>query len=164
TITAAGLSDSISALLALSFRVKLTADTGGSVTSDRDSALAGAYLAPGTPMTLVAHPHTGSFFLGWGGDTAAADTTLLITLSRPYRLTAQFSLPLTVTAVLQQAVTGTSTLTPEQLSYLDRIGNKNGFAGDIGDFLAWVRLTHAVPGPAAPAPAPRRMAARGGRP
>lgn len=164
SITATGLTDSISALLGLSFRVKLTADTGGSVTTDRDSAVAGAYLAPGTAMTLVAHPHAGSFFLGWGGDTVAADTTLLINLTRPFRLSAQFSLPLTVAAVRQQAVQGTSSLTPAQLGYLDRIGNKNGFPGDVGDFLAWVRLTHAVPGPAAPVPAPRRVAVRGGRP
>lgn len=164
TITATGLVDSVSALLGRSFRVQATSDTGGSITTDRDSALAGAYLAPGTPMALVAHPHSGSFFLGWTGDTTAADTTLLITLTQPYRLTAQFSAPLTVTAVRQQTVQGVSTLTSAQLAYLDRIGNKNSVLGDVGDFLAWVRLTHAVPGPAAPAPAPRAVALQGGRP
>jgi hypothetical protein len=65
-------------------------------------------------------------------------------------------------AVLSQLVTGTSNLGPSDLAYLDFIGNGNG-RFDVGDFLAWVRLTGATP--TSPA-AQRTLAAvpRGQRP
>jgi hypothetical protein len=162
-ITISGLSDSISALLDRSFRAKVISDTAGSVTSDRDSALAGAYLAPGTPVSFTAHAHAGGFFLGWSGDTTTVDSTLLLTLTRPYSVHAQFSAPLSLADVRQQVLSGTSGLSIPQRAYLDQIGNKNNQLGDVGDFLAWVRLTHPVP-PSGPVPAARTVAVKGGRP
>ena len=164
TISVTGLTDSVSALLGIAYRAKVISDTAGSVTSDRDSALAGAYLVPGTPVSFTAHAHGGSIFLGWSGDTATIDSTLLLTLTKPYSLHALFSAPLSLADVRQQVLLGTSLLTVPQRAYLDRIGNNNSVLGDVGDFLAWVRLTHAVP-PSAPAPAARRtVAMKGGRP
>jgi M6 family metalloprotease-like protein len=161
-IIVTGLTDSISALLARAYRARITTDTNGSLTSDRDSALAGAYLVPGTAVTFVAHPHAGRFFLGWTGDTSGLDTTMLLTMTRPFTVNAQFSAPLALASVRQQVVQGSSPLTLPQLVYLDQIGNKNSEYGDVGDFLAWVRLTHAVPG-SAPVPIPpRKVAAKGG--
>ena len=165
TINVAGLTDSVSALLDRAFRTKVISDTAGSVLSDRDSALTGAYMTPGTVVSFTAHTHAGSIFLSWSGDTATLDSTLLITLTKPYSLHALFSAPLNLADVRQQATFGNSVLTIPQRTYLDRIGNNNNFLGDVGDFLAWVRLTHAVP-PSAPAPAPRArtVAVNGGRP
>jgi len=157
SITISGVTDSISASLALAYRVKLVSDTGGTVTSNRDSALAGDYLTGGS-VTFTAHPHAGSFFLGWTGDTVTIDTTLLVSLTHPYRLNAGFSGPLPLSAVIQQVVQGSSTLTAAQRTYLDQNGNKNSVFGDIGDFLAWVRKTHPIP----PGAAPVRAARNGG--
>lgn len=69
---------------------------------------------------------------------------------------------LTVAAVVQQLLFGTSALSGNDLRYLDIIGNNNGDF-DVGDFLAWVRLTGATPS----SPAIQRAVAttrRGGRP
>jgi len=159
-ITINGLTDSISANLARAYRAAVSADSGGAVTADRDSALAGSYLAPGTPVTFTAHAHAGSFFLGWSGDTTALDSVLALTIARPYSLHAGFSAPLAVAAVVQQVISGSSPLTGAQRAYLDQLGNHNGFDGDLGDFLAWVRLTHATP-PGAP---PLLAVRKGGRP
>ncbi|HET7740128.1 MAG TPA: hypothetical protein VFL67_05720, partial [Mycobacterium sp.] len=144
-------------------RAKVVVDTNGSVTTDRDSALAGAYLIPGTTLSHAEHSHPRSFFMGWAGDTNTTDSTLLLTLTKPYSMHAQFSAPLLLAAVPQQLLQGFSPLTAAQRTWLDQIGNKNGVLGDVGDFLAWVRLTHAVPS-SAPAPAPRTVALKGGRP
>jgi hypothetical protein len=163
SITISGLTDSVSALLDRSLRTKITFDTAGSVTSDRDSALAGAYMTPGTTVSFAAHPHAGSFFLGWTGDTTTVDSTLLLTLTKPYNLHAAFSAPLSLLDVRQQVLFGSSPLSLAQRGYLDQIGNKNSVLGDVGDFLAWVRLTHPVP-PSAPTPAARTVAMKGGRP
>ena len=69
---------------------------------------------------------------------------------------------LTMAAVVQQLLFGTSALSGPDLRYLDIIGNNNGDF-DVGDFLAWVRLTGATPS----SPAIQRAVAaghRGGRP
>jgi len=161
SIVITGNTDSISTLLARAFRTKVVVDTNGSVTTDRDSALAGAYMAPGTAVTLFEHSHPGSFFLGWAGDTTTTDSTLLLTLTKPFAVHAQFSAPLQLADVRQQLLQGTSALSPAQRGWLDQIGNKNGLQDDVGDFLAWVRLTHATP---SSAPAPRTTAVEGGRP
>jgi M6 family metalloprotease-like protein len=163
SITISGLTDSVSALLDHTFRTKITFDTAGSVTSDRDSALTGAYMTPGTMVSFAAHPHAGSFFLGWTGDTTTVDSTLLLTLTRPYNLHAAFSAPLSLLDVRQQVLFGSSPLTVAQRAYLDQIGNKNSVLGDVGDFLAWVRLTHPVP-PSAPLLPTRTVAVKGGQP
>ena len=79
---------------------------------------------------------------------------------------------LTVTAptlvqasVLAQLLNGSAALTIDEIRYLDLIGNKDcGTAVtpscfDVGDFLAWVEATGAVP-----APPPSAVVPKGGRP
>jgi M6 family metalloprotease-like protein len=78
-------------------------------------------------------------------------------------------------AVVQQLLTGGSSLTSDDLRYLDLLGNNNcGISVtpacyDVGDFLAWVRETGATPlGPLPPAIVHAARSAappgRGGRP
>jgi M6 family metalloprotease-like protein len=49
-------------------------------------------------------------------------------------------------AVVAQMLSGSSSLTPDDLTYLDLIGNNNS-TFDVGDFLAWVLATGATPTP-----------------
>lgn len=149
SITIAGSNDSLSATLAFSFRVAAQSDTGGTLTAT-PGLLTGAYFGPATPVSVVAHAHAGQFFLGWSGDTTAADTTLALTLVKPYSVRANFSGPLPVAAVVQVVTGAASPLTAAQRQYLDLFGNKNGLQGDVGDFLAWVRATHPTPPGSAP--------------
>ena len=118
-------------------------------------------------MSVTAHPTGGNIFLGWSGDTTASDSVLSLTLNQPYRVTANFSSPLQLSAVLQELFSGSGTLSAQQINYLDANGNKSGgFTVDVGDFLAWARATHAVPA-APPAPGSAvlaRLPVKGGRP
>src|SRR5439155_25064524 len=50
-------------------------------------------------------------------------------------------------SVVAQILTGSSSLTTADLTYLDLIGNNNS-TFDVGDFLAWVLATGATPAPA----------------
>jgi hypothetical protein len=153
--------------LARAFRVKATILAGGTATSSPAGVLTGAYFAPSTAVSVTAHPTGNNIFLGWSGDTTATDSVLALTLTRPYAVTANFSAPLQLSAVLQQLFTGSSTLTAQQINYLDANGNKSGgFSVDVGDFLAWARATHAVPAapPAPGSPLIARLPQKGGRP
>jgi M6 family metalloprotease-like protein len=51
---------------------------------------------------------------------------------------------LQASAVVAQLLTGTSSLSADDLSYLDLLGNNNQIF-DVGDFLAWVQATGATP-------------------
>ncbi|HXH62804.1 MAG TPA: immune inhibitor A domain-containing protein, partial [Gemmatimonadales bacterium] len=167
TVTGNFAGDSLTALLNRAFRVKATILSGGTATSNPAGVLTGAYFAPSTSVSITAHPTSGNIFLGWSGDTTASDSVLGLTLSQPYRVTANFSAPLQLAAVLQQLFSGSSTLSAQQINYLDANGNKNGgFTEDVGDFLAWVRATHAVPAapPAPGSPLTARLPLKGGRP
>jgi len=46
-------------------------------------------------------------------------------------------------------------LTADEVRYLDFLGNNNG-GFDVGDFLAWVKLTGAPPSPLVSQSMPRR--------
>lgn len=163
SVVISGSSDSLSATLAFSFRVAAQYDTGGTLTAT-PGLLTGTYFAPGTPVSVVAHVHPGQLFLGWSGDTTAADTTLGLTLTKPYRVRANVSGPLPVAAVLQLVTGVPSPLTAAQREYLDLFGNKNAVLGDVGDMLAWVRATHPTPPSSAPIALPAPTPATGGRP
>lgn len=167
TVTGSFSGDSLTANLIAAFRVKATILAGGSATSNPAGVLTGAYFAPNTSVSITAHPLSGNIFLGWSGDTTASDSVLLLTLTRPYGVTANFSPPLQLSAVLQQLFTGASTLSAQQINYLDGNGNKTGgLTVDVGDFLSWVRATHAVPAapPAPGSPLIARLPQKGGRP
>ena len=84
-----------------------------------------------------------------------------LSLTQQRQFTIIVSAPaLAVSEVLAQLLTGASALTPEDLLYLDLIGNKTCKSGvgsancfDVGDFLAWVKTTGVQP-PAAPVARP----------
>ena len=62
---------------------------------------------------------------------------------------------LTTSDVTMQLLGPTAPLNADQVRYLDFLGNNNG-SFDVGDFLAWVKLTGAPPSPAVPQSLPRR--------
>ncbi len=64
--------------------------------------------------------------------------------------------------VLGRLLTGAGALGASDTLYLDFIGNQNG-GYDVGDFLAWVRLTGSTPA-SAPAGRPAAVARKRGRP
>jgi M6 family metalloprotease-like protein len=53
---------------------------------------------------------------------------------------------LAASAVVAQLLTGASTLSSDDVNYLQLLGNKDGLF-DVGDFLAWVRASGATPVP-----------------
>jgi hypothetical protein len=65
--------------------------------------------------------------------------------------------PLTVDAVVAQLLTGTGTLSVDDINYLDLLGNHDGLL-DVGDFLAWTLTTGVSPTVAPP------VVRAGGRP
>jgi hypothetical protein len=75
-------------------------------------------------------------FVGWSGDTTASSDTLTLFMRHPFDLTANFiavqEVRLTGAA---EALFGTATLRPEEATYLDAVGNRDGVY-DLGDFLA----------------------------
>jgi hypothetical protein len=69
---------------------------------------------------------------------------------------------LTTANVVNQLLNAAGTLTTDEMRYIDLLGNKNCVVVtqncfDVGDFLAWVQATGAVP-------APPIVAGKGGRP
>jgi hypothetical protein len=68
---------------------------------------------------------------------------------------------LAVSEVLGQLLNGRSHLLPSDFAYLDFLGNNNG-TFDLGDFLAWVRVTGRLPQQQSNRLAP--SGTRGGRP
>jgi hypothetical protein len=68
--------------------------------------------------------------------------------SQSRTFTLSIGIPTLATAdVTAQLLGPTAPLNADQLRYLDYIGNNNG-SFDIGDFLAWVKLTGAALSPA----------------
>lgn len=142
--------DTTIATFAVENRVLLTSITGtGSVAADVPGTLAtGIYVAAGTPVTLTATPDTGAVFAGWIGDTTSLSTSLVLGMARGYNVTATFTGEVAVAFPDATAeILGVATLTAQQKTYLDQVGNKNG-AYDLGDFLALVQRTGAPMPPA----------------
>jgi M6 family metalloprotease-like protein len=99
------------------------------------------FAARGTSVTLVAEAASGHVFGGWSGACAGGGTCDL-TMRGPRAVGAAF-LParaLTVTSVLQHLLGQPTTLTADDLAFLDQLGNRNG-RFDIGDVLAWMIRT-----------------------
>jgi hypothetical protein len=65
---------------------------------------------------------------------------------------------LVTAAVVTRLLTGSGSLSTDDLKYLDLLGNQNN-TFDVGDFLAWVLATGATP-----VPPPSAVAGKGGRP
>jgi hypothetical protein len=144
SVTARETPDTIVAQMAAQHRLRMSVQGGPE--SSVSFALAGdiangVFLAEGSGVTLRATPHPGSVFAGWTGDTVTVTDTLTLQMLRPFDLTANFVQVREVAlAEAANVLFGNALLAPEQVSYLDVVGNRNGVY-DLGDFLAAVVRT-----------------------
>ena len=106
----------------------------------------GVFFDEGSQITLTAAPGPGYLFAGWRGDTVATGTTLQLTLVKGYDVEARF-VPIVAVSVQDalQDVLGHATLSADQRSFLDELGNRNGLF-DVGDLLALYRRQGLVAG------------------
>ncbi len=228
TYTAAG-GDTVIADVAAEhlLRVQVLGPGGGVSASPVVDYVGGEFLAAGTPVQLsAAVSEPDHIFEGWTGDTVTSAATVVLTMQRPYDITAVFAAPLAVTdgtpaeavmgaqysftfsasggvdaktwslatgtlpanlrlwsdgvlsgrpeetgtfALTVRVVSGSQTaqfavqlevvapalvagdvvahvtgagqtLTADEITYLDLVGNRNSRL-DVGDFLAWVETT-----------------------
>jgi M6 family metalloprotease-like protein len=130
------------ATLARAFRLSYAAASGGTVSASPLADTSGVYVNEGSSVTLTAAASPGSRFAGWSGDTTAKAASLTLPMGRSYNVIANFLRPLATADVVAQLLTGTSSLSPADLTALDLMGNNNG-RFDVGDFLAWVQATGA---------------------
>jgi M6 family metalloprotease-like protein len=98
---------------------------------------------------------------GIPAETGSFTFTLRVT-SGAQQQQQQFSVTITAptlasAAVVTRLLTGSGSLSTDDLKYLDLLGNKNN-TFDVGDFLAWVEATGATPAP------PATIAGKGDRP
>jgi hypothetical protein len=163
TVISGAKPDTLVANLSVEHLLQVTVEGNGS--GSYQSALAGdlttgVFVQAGTPVTLTATPAAGSVFGGWSGDTVAFTASLALAMERPYNLVARFltdvAVPLEGAA---QEVLGTATLTLDQKSFADQIGNRNG-TYDVGDYLALVRRSDQTSTGSPPTEAARRGGAQ----
>ncbi len=154
TVLSGAQPDTITATFAAEHRLAVVVEGGGQgavTVGPPGGAVApgGEFLPAGTPVTVTAEPQPGSLFVGWRGDTVATSPTITLPMGRPYDLEASF---VTQVSVAVQAATseilGTVSLSAEQRSFLDLLGNRNGIY-DVGDYLAYLRHTGQAVPPAA---------------
>jgi M6 family metalloprotease-like protein len=130
-----------SGIMGASYADTLKISGGGGVTT---WTITGGALPQGLSLTgsglVSGYPHqSGSF-------TYTATVVSCSSQSRTFTLS--IGVPTLATAdVTAQLLGPTAPLNADQLRYLDYIGNNNG-SFDIGDFLAWVKLTGAALSPA----------------
>lgn len=159
-VAAAGTPDTVDALFNAAHRVKVVVAGLGTVNGPAgDTTSAGAFVPAAAPESLTATPGNGQTFTNWTGDTSSSNATLVLPMHRPYNITANFTGAVAVT--VQQAtaeILGTPTLTTQQKSYLDTIGNQNA-TFDLGDFLAYLKQQGVIASPPAPSNAPSRRPA-----
>src|SRR5207247_724175 len=69
----------------------LTASVSPAGTGSVEASPAQPTYAPGSTVTLTAHPSNGFEFLGWGGDASGSDNPLTVTMDGPKNVTARFN-------------------------------------------------------------------------
>jgi hypothetical protein len=141
SVTARETPDTIVAQMAAQHRLRMSVQgpPESAVSFDLAGDIAtGVFLAEGSGVTLRAKPHPGAVFAGWTGDTAAVTDTLTLQMLRPFDLTANFvQVREAALAEAADVLFGNTMMSPEQVTYLDVVGNRNGLY-DLGDFLAAV--------------------------
>jgi hypothetical protein len=168
--TAGAAPDTVIAGFSAEYRAQVIVTGGGTVNSTLGQPLdGGAFLNAGQTFTLTAVAPPGLIFVRWSGDTTTTSDTLAIAMTHPFTETAAFAtaVPISLAEATSQ-ILGTARLSSAQLTFLDQIGNNNG-SYDVGDFLAYLRLTGVEPAPALlarlfsrPSPQPSSVPAAGG--
>ena len=129
--------------------------TGG--TGTNSWSVTGGALPQG--VTLNATSGIVSGFLQQTGNFSYTVTVTSGAQSQSKMFTFSVTAPtLTTSAVTAQLLGPAAPLTADEVRYLDFLGNTNG-SFDVGDFLAWVKLTGAPPSPPASQSMPRRKGA-----
>lgn len=144
----AGPPDTLTAEYAQELRVRVSYTGTGTIESSLPGVLDGAFHPEGASVTLRAVPAVGSTFQGWSGDTTAADATLVLPGTKPYDVSAAFSVSPAVIAMADaaKALMGGPMLAGPVSTGLDRDGNRDGVY-DLGDFLAYLDRNHATLSP-----------------
>lgn len=152
-VSSATAPDTLIATMAIEHRVLATTSGPGAVAIDKPgNLLEGVFVTGGVPATVSATPAADAVFIGWTGDTVASSVSLVLPMSRPFDLTALFSVGVPVTVAEASAdLLGGTPLSQAQREFLDLRGNRNGYF-DVGDYLAMLARAGLAPGIAAPAP------------
>jgi M6 family metalloprotease-like protein len=144
TFTAGAFPDTLIASFEVRHELQARAVGGGSLTATPSGDYAtGVFLLPGSVVTLApAPPPTGLVFTGWSGDTSTDVDTLVVTVTRPRNIIANFTttVPVTLANAVNEILASQPGLDATQKTFLDQIGNRNG-GYDLGDFLAYLDLT-----------------------
>ncbi len=94
------------ATLERSFRADFTAAGGGSIVAG-GAVASGTYLADGDSVVLTTQCPAGTTFVGWTGDTATTNPTLVLRMRRPWTVVGNFQGQLAVAdSVLRPGVMG----------------------------------------------------------
>jgi hypothetical protein len=92
TITAAAVPDSLVAAMDAQYQLKVAqAGTGAIAASPSADLTGGEFFPAGSVVTLTAVAGPDSVFDGWSGDTVSSRDTLVLTMRRPFALSATFA-------------------------------------------------------------------------
>jgi M6 family metalloprotease-like protein len=109
TVTADAVPDVFTAEMETQHRLQATAQGNGTVTSPDVTLDASgiAWLSSEQKATLVSSPAAGHAFARWTGDTTSTESSLVLSMTRPFTVQAEFTLPVAVqTQTLGNAVMG----------------------------------------------------------
>jgi hypothetical protein len=103
-ITLASVGDSLVAALDASYQLLVNTSGAGNVAASPAADLgAGTFFPAGSSVRLVVSTGPDSVFEGWTGDTATRRDTLVLSMRRPYSLSASFAPRLQVAAIAPSA-------------------------------------------------------------
>ena len=134
-VTVSDRDTTFTATLSRRFSVQVVAAGPGMVTGTPAVPAAGAWLAEGDSLVLVAQPNANAIFMGWSGDVTIGLPRIVLTGNQAYSVTANFTAAPLDSVVVQ--LLGGHGLTAQQVLLLDYHGNRNGHF-DLGDFVAWL--------------------------
>ena len=134
-VTTGGRDTTLTATLSRRFSVQVAAAGPGTVTATPAVPAAGAWVAEGDSVVLVAQPNANAIFMGWSGDVTIGLPRIVLTGNQAYNVIANFAAA-PLDSVVTQLLSGHG-LTAQQVLLLDYHGNGNG-RFDIGDFVAWL--------------------------
>ena len=145
TVVSDGTPDTVTATLNSLYKVVFTPNGAGTVGTSGPTS--NSFVASGAAVTLTATPNGGQSFTNWTGDTTTGNAVLVLPMTRPYTVTANFSGAVTITfPQARDAILGISTLSGPQITYLDGQGNNDGVY-DLGDFLSYLKANAIIPSP-----------------